>query len=89
MSSLVLYVGIAVTFLTLWGVVMVGAYLLGREPTDAPAALAPGRMTERSLPGKSDLVGCQRLASPWRRSHDRFCRCPSVPTVPAVASSQD
>jgi len=57
MSSLVLYVGIAVTFLTLWGVVMVGAYLLGREPTDAPAALAPGRMTERSLPGKSDPVG--------------------------------
>ena len=36
MSSLVLYVGIAVTFLTLWGVVMVGSYLLGREPTDGP-----------------------------------------------------
>ena len=31
MSSLALYVGITVTFLTLWGVVMVGSYLPGKS----------------------------------------------------------
>ena len=36
MTSLVLYVGIAVTFLTVWGVIMVGGYLIGREPVEAP-----------------------------------------------------
>ena len=57
MSTLVLSVGIAVTFLTLWGVVMVGAYLLGRESTDVPAALAPDGITKRSARDQSDLVG--------------------------------
>ncbi len=40
MTSLVLYIGIAMTFLTVWGVIMVGAYLLGREADDSPKAVA-------------------------------------------------
>ena len=44
MTTLVLSIGIAVTFLTVWGVIMVGAYLIGREPSDvALAVVAPGR----------------------------------------------
>ena len=44
MTTLVLSVGIAVTFLTVWGVIMVGAYLIGREPSEvAPAVVAPRR----------------------------------------------
>ncbi len=46
MTSLVLYVGIAVTFLTVWGVVMVGAYVLGDAPADAPTALTAGVVIE-------------------------------------------
>jgi len=57
MSTLMLYVGIAVTFLTVWGVIMVGGYLLGGESADAPTALASDGMTERSVSGESDLVG--------------------------------
>jgi hypothetical protein len=57
MSSLLLYVGIAVTFLTVWGVIMVGGYLLGRESADTSTALVSGGMTERSMSGESDLVG--------------------------------
>lgn len=57
MSTLVLSVGIAVTFLTLWGVVMVGAYLLGRESTDVPVAPAPDEITKRSAPDRNDLFG--------------------------------
>lgn len=57
MSTLMLYVGTAVTFLTVWGVIMVGGYLLGREPADAPTAITSDGMTERSIPGESDLVG--------------------------------
>ena len=57
MSTLMLYVGTAITFLTVWGVIMVGGYLLGREPADAPTALSPDGMTERSVPGEADLVG--------------------------------
>jgi len=57
MSTLMFYVGIAVTFLTVWGVIMVGAYLLGGESADTPTALASNGMTERSVPDESDLVG--------------------------------
>ncbi len=39
MTTLVLYVGIAVAFLTVWGVIMVGAYLLGGETADSPTAV--------------------------------------------------
>ncbi|MEP7114632.1 MAG: hypothetical protein ABI862_15300 [Ilumatobacteraceae bacterium] len=39
MTTVVLYVGIAVAFLTVWGVIMVGAYLLGDETDDAPTAV--------------------------------------------------
>jgi hypothetical protein len=34
MSTLVLWIGIAVTFLTVWGVIMVGSYLLRSGPTE-------------------------------------------------------
>ena len=40
MTTVVLYVGIAVAFLTVWGVVMVGAYLLGDGPADAATTVA-------------------------------------------------
>jgi len=56
MSTLVLYVGIAVTFLTLWGVIMVGGYLLGRESADAPTALASSTMSGPLTPGERNLV---------------------------------
>ncbi len=56
MSTLLLSVGIAVTFLTVWGVIMVGGYLLGREPADVSNAPASGAMTRRSTSGESDLV---------------------------------
>lgn len=49
MTSLLLYVGIAVTFLTVWGVIMVGGYLLGREPNDAPTAIAADWLAETPL----------------------------------------
>ena len=39
MTSLVLYVGIAMTFLTVWGVIMVGSFLLGGETDDSPTAV--------------------------------------------------
>jgi len=48
MTSLVLYVGIAVAFLTVWGVMMVGAYLLGGETTESPTAVVTDRVTETS-----------------------------------------
>ena len=50
MTSLVLYVGIAVAFLTVWGVIMVGAYMLGDASDDAPA-VADGRMIDTSTAG--------------------------------------
>ena len=56
MSTLVLYIGIAVTFLTTWGVIMVGGYLLGHESDDAPTPLSSDWMTERSVPDESDLL---------------------------------
>ena len=51
MSTVLLYVGIAVTFLTVWGVIMVGGYLLTRESTDAPAPLASDGVTKVLVPG--------------------------------------
>ena len=57
MSTLMLYVGTAVTFLTFWGVIMIGGYLLGREEVDAPTAVSSDWTTERSVPGENDLVG--------------------------------
>jgi hypothetical protein len=48
MTSLVLYVGIAVAFLTVWGVIMVGAYLLGESTADAPTAVNAGRVIDTS-----------------------------------------
>ncbi len=56
MSTLLLSVGIAVTFLTVWGVIMVGGYLLGREPADTSATPVSGRTIQRSISGESDLV---------------------------------
>lgn len=46
MTTLVLYVGIAMAFLTVWGVIMVGAYLLGGETTDSPTAVAADWVSE-------------------------------------------
>jgi hypothetical protein len=39
MSTLVLSIGIAVTFLTVWGVIMVGSYMLRGGVADAPTAV--------------------------------------------------
>ncbi|MEO7369559.1 MAG: hypothetical protein ABI949_07045 [Ilumatobacteraceae bacterium] len=57
MSTLMLYVGVAVTFLTVWGVIMVGGYLLGRESADESTAIASDWPTGRPVPDASDLVG--------------------------------
>ncbi len=46
MTSLVLYIGIAVAFLTVWGVIMVGAYLLGGGTADVPTAVTADSVTE-------------------------------------------
>ncbi|MEO5898688.1 MAG: hypothetical protein ABIR68_00990 [Ilumatobacteraceae bacterium] len=40
MTTLVLYVGIAVTFLTVWGVIMVGSYLIRGSGAETPVAVA-------------------------------------------------
>ena len=48
MTSVVLYVGIAVAFLTVWGVIMVGAYLLGDATADAPMAVTDAREIDTS-----------------------------------------
>ena len=45
MTSLLLYVGIAVTFLTMWGVIMVGGYLLGRETDNNPTTIPTNWIT--------------------------------------------
>ena len=47
MTSLVLYVGIAMTFLTVWGVIMVGSFLLGGETDDSPTE-DPGHLNAES-----------------------------------------
>ena len=46
MTTLVLYVGIAMAFLTVGGVIMVGAYLLGGETADSPPAVAADWVSE-------------------------------------------
>ena len=56
MSTLVLSVGIGVTFLTVWGVIIVGSFLLVGEPADAPASSTSDWTTEPSMPGRSDPV---------------------------------
>jgi len=49
MTTLVLYVGIAVTFLTVWGVIMVGSYLIRGGAVEAPAAIATDWVPESVL----------------------------------------
>ena len=57
MSALVLSIGIAVTFLTVWGVIMVGSYMLRGGTTDPPAQsvtewVTPGpELADTDLPG--------------------------------------
>jgi hypothetical protein len=46
MTTLVLYVGIAMVCITVWGVIMVGAYLLGDETADSPPAVAAEWVSE-------------------------------------------
>ena len=46
MTTLVLYVGITVSFLAMWGVIMVGSYLLGGEADDSPTSVAADWATE-------------------------------------------
>jgi hypothetical protein len=46
MTTVVLYVGIAVAFLTVWGVIMVGAYLLGDGSADAPPPVTADCVTD-------------------------------------------
>ncbi|MEO6125245.1 MAG: hypothetical protein ABIR32_16185 [Ilumatobacteraceae bacterium] len=46
--SAVFYVGIAMMFLTCWGVIMAGGYLLGRESTET--------VIEPTASGDPDLI---------------------------------
>ena len=57
MTNLVLYIGIAMAFLTVWGVIMVGAYLLGGETTDSPTSVAADRVTETSAAADRARLG--------------------------------
>ena len=57
MTSLVLYIGIAVTFLTVWGVIMVLGYLLGRETASVPAAVVAGRVSKTPPPADRARLG--------------------------------
>ena len=57
MSTLMFYVGIAVTFVTVWGVVIVGGYMLGGESPATPTTLALDTMTDRPTSADSDLLG--------------------------------
>ena len=52
MTTLVLYVGITMSFLTVWGVIMVGSYLLGDETDDSPKSVAADRVPE--IPSAAD-----------------------------------
>ena len=54
MTSVVLYVGIAVAFLTVWGVIMVGAYLLGDETVDAPSAVSSSLLIDPPVAAVAD-----------------------------------
>ena len=57
MTSLVLYIGIAMAFLTVWGVVMVGAYLLGGDTTDSPTAVTAEWVSETPAAVDSARIG--------------------------------
>ena len=57
MTSLVLYIGIAMAFLTVWGVIMVGAYLLGGETAEPPTAVAADWVTETSAAADRARLG--------------------------------
>ena len=46
MTNLVLSIGIAVTFLTVWGVIMVGVYLLVGEAAEPPNAITVDWVTQ-------------------------------------------
>ena len=57
MTTLMLYVGIAVTFLTVWGVVMTGSYLLGRDTGSPPPPVAVDWVTETSADADGARLG--------------------------------
>ena len=57
MTTLVLYVGIAMAFLTVWGVIMVGAYLLAGETADSPTAVADDWVSETSAAADRARLG--------------------------------
>ena len=56
MTTLMLYVGTFVTFLTLGGVVLAAGYLIDRQSDESPTALNADATTERSMPTKADLI---------------------------------
>ncbi len=57
MTTLVLYVGITMSFLTMWGVIMVGSYLLGDETDDSPTSVSADRVPETSAAADSARLG--------------------------------
>lgn len=60
MSTLVLDVGVAVMFLVVWGLVMVGGYFFGRDdvveesprPANSMAEVRPGEPRRPAIPGQ-------------------------------------
>ena len=57
MSTLLFSIGIAVTFLTVWGVIMVCSYLLGDGGADAPATVVGDRLTPSTDLADGDVRG--------------------------------
>jgi hypothetical protein len=50
MTTLVLFIGIGVTFLTVWGVIMIGSYLWRGADADLPVASpSPDWVAERPV----------------------------------------
>jgi len=48
-STVVLWIGIAVTFLTVWGVIMVSSYLLRGDATDVRGTTDPDWVASADL----------------------------------------
>ena len=57
MSTLLFSIGIAVTFLTVWGVIMVCSYLLGDGGADAAATVVGDRVTPSTDLADGDVRG--------------------------------
>jgi hypothetical protein len=64
MSMIVLYVGIIVTFMTVWGVIMVAGFMLGGMSPDTPTDRASNWVTGNTESAEAPLDLVKPTASP-------------------------